>query len=381
MQILPIASGKGGVGKSLVAANLAIALGQYGKDVVLADLDLGASNLHLILGQGGGKSGIGTFLTNKSIDFNEVILPTDYENLRFIPGDAEIPGIANLNSGQKSKLIRRLYTIDADYLVMDLGAGTNFNTLDFFLTSSRGLIVTTPTLTATLNAYLFLKNTVFRVMHNTFKKGTPAFELMEKMRQDGEQFQRIYIPRLLERIAAEDRESYDKFHSVMKSFSPMLIMNMLEDPNDAKKAEKIRRSCREYLGVQIEHLGILYFDHLQEVAQSSRIPITTYKPNSVLSQAVFRIADKVIQRQSEDNAAFFDIESLEQSFATAEMEAEIDYELKVHDLENLLHSGALSKADLIDTIKAQQYEIDTLKKENNFLKARLLDAAEQGYKV
>jgi flagellar biosynthesis protein FlhG len=49
MRVIPIASGKGGVGKSLLAANLAIALGQSGADVVLADLDLGASNLHLIL--------------------------------------------------------------------------------------------------------------------------------------------------------------------------------------------------------------------------------------------------------------------------------------------------------------------------------------------
>ena len=51
MQIIPVASGKGGVGKSLLSANLAIALGQAGKKVVLADLDLGASNLHLVIGQ------------------------------------------------------------------------------------------------------------------------------------------------------------------------------------------------------------------------------------------------------------------------------------------------------------------------------------------
>ena len=60
MQIIPVASGKGGVGKSLLSANLAIALGQSGKKVVLADLDLGASNLHLVLGQQAPKQGLGT---------------------------------------------------------------------------------------------------------------------------------------------------------------------------------------------------------------------------------------------------------------------------------------------------------------------------------
>ena len=60
MQIIPVASGKGGVGKSLLSANLAIALGQSGKKVILADLDLGASNLHLVLGVQSPKQGLGT---------------------------------------------------------------------------------------------------------------------------------------------------------------------------------------------------------------------------------------------------------------------------------------------------------------------------------
>ena len=74
-QIIPIASGKGGVGKSLLSANLAIALGQQGKRVVLADLDLGASNLHLVIGQRPGKASLGSWFTEKN-DFREIIQPT-----------------------------------------------------------------------------------------------------------------------------------------------------------------------------------------------------------------------------------------------------------------------------------------------------------------
>lgn len=381
MQILPIASGKGGVGKTLVATNLAIALSKYGKKVVLADLDLGASNVHLALGQSGVRTGIGTFLNSKGVKFEDIILPTDYENLRFIPGDAEIPGMANLQSGQKSKLIRRLYSVDADYLVADLGAGSNFNTLDFFLTSSRGLVVTSATLTATLNAYLFLKNIVFRVMSTSFKKKTKAHEYLESLRKDGTQLQRVYIPRLLERIANEDPESFERFQQTMSKFRPMLVMNMLEDPKDAKKAEKIRRSCREYLGIDMEHMGVIYFDHMQEIALSSRIPMVAYKPEAVLSQAIYRLADKIIQHQEEEQSGILDMNSLEQSYETAEMEAEIDFDAKVQDLENLLHSGALTRGDLIDTIKAQQYDINALKKENQLLKTKLLKAMDQGYQV
>ena len=80
MQIIPVASGKGGVGKSLLSANLAIALGQAGKKVLLVDLDLGASNLHLVIGQSSPKKGIGTFLTGES-KFEDII----HVNINFLP--------------------------------------------------------------------------------------------------------------------------------------------------------------------------------------------------------------------------------------------------------------------------------------------------------
>jgi flagellar biosynthesis protein FlhG len=170
MVILPIGSGKGGVGKSLLATNLSIALAEAGRRVVLADLDLGASNLHTMLGLRSVDRGIGTFLTASKVPLSDIVLPTEYEGLSFIPGDAEIPGIANLKSAQKKRLVRNLLSLDADYLVLDLGAGTSANTLDFFLLSRTGIVITTPSLTAILNAYLFLKNAVFRVMYSTFDK-------------------------------------------------------------------------------------------------------------------------------------------------------------------------------------------------------------------
>ena len=113
MHILPIASGKGGVGKSLLAANLGVLLAKAGQQVVLADLDFGGSNLHLVLGIRGIQTGAGAFLTRPGMKFEEIIVETDEENLRFIPGDGEIPGIANLTAGQKKKLIRRVFMVQS----------------------------------------------------------------------------------------------------------------------------------------------------------------------------------------------------------------------------------------------------------------------------
>ena len=113
MQIIPVASGKGGVGKSLFSANLAVALGEAGKKVVLADLDLGASNLHLVIGHQAPKNGIGTYMTGAN-SFKDIIAETEYPNVFFIPGDSEIPGLSVLKASQKNDLIRKLRSCEAD---------------------------------------------------------------------------------------------------------------------------------------------------------------------------------------------------------------------------------------------------------------------------
>jgi flagellar biosynthesis protein FlhG len=378
MRIIPIASGKGGVGKSMVAANLGVAFAQAGKRVVLVDLDLGASNLHLIIGHQAPRLGIGTFLSNTKSDFSQVIVDTDIPGLRFIPGDAEIPGIANLKTFQCRMLVKRLLALDTDILILDLGAGTHQSILEFFLLSGQGIVVSAPTVTATLNAYAFLKNTVFRLMYTCFTRGTAAFEYLEQLRKGNIGLQRLYLPRMLQEVQRIDSVSYERFKTHINRLHPRLIMNMIDDPKDADIAMKIRRSCEVYLGMKIEHLGVIYRDSIQDISLASRLPVAIYKPQSLLAQAIYRITDKILQFD-EDNV-FLNEEEIDESFQEATMEAEIDFENKMEYVEDLMHSGALSQGDLIETVKTQQMEISKLKKENNFLKYTLSKAIEKGFK-
>ena len=381
MQIIPIASGKGGVGKSLVAANLAIALAQAGKRVVLADLDLGGSNLHLILGIRGIPYGIGTFFHSPNTPFANLLLETDVENLRFLPGDSEIPGMANLKVQQKRSLIRNLMALEeTDVLVVDLGAGTSTNTVDFFLMSSQGIIITTPTLTATLNAYFFLKNAVFRILETSFAKGSWSEIQFHKLVAGGTALQKLYIPKFLEKVKEKDPKSWKAYQSASSHFQPRLVFNLIEDPKDVEKADKVRRSCREYLGFDLEHLGVIYRDELQDIALSSRLPIILYKPQAVLSQAIYRIADKIISFEREE-AGPLDFQTLEETHQTAVLEAESDFETKMSYLQDLLQTGALSMGDLMETVKTQQFEINQLKKENNLLKSKIVKALQAGVKM
>ena len=210
--------------------------------------------------------------------------------------------------------------------------------------------------------------------------GCIAYEYLEKVKKEGNGgYQRLYIPKILPEIKQIDNASYESFVDHLNRLHPRLVTNMIENPKDADVAMKIRRSCEEYLGIKIEHLGIIYRDSLQDISLASRLPITLYKPSSVLSQAIYRIADKILQ--SDEVRFSITDKEINESFLETGAEAVVDFESKMEYMGDLLHSGVLSHGDLIETVKTQQLEINKLKKENNFLKTKLAKALKQGFKV
>ena len=369
MQIIPIASGKGGVGKSLIATNLAVSLASMGKRVVLADMDIGGSNLHLILGQPASKVGLGTYLMGKT-NFDDIVCETEYKNLRFISGDGEIPGLATLPLKVKRALLTDLRgRTDCDFFILDLGAGTHANILDMFLISNRGMIVTDPTVTATLDAYLFIKNIVFRLMTGSFHPDSAAFFYLKKLASDVSFLQRLYIPKLLDRIDAIDPDSVNVFLKHLNEFHPRMVLNSVENKDDAEKSKRIYRSCKEYLGVDLEFLGAIHRDVFQELALSARLPVVCYKPNCLLSQGIQRMAQKII-----DYGEKYVPREMEESFRLAEDEAEVDFIKKLEYVEDVVGASDLTIQDYGEIIRSQQYEINRLKNENLLLKKKILDA-------
>ena len=155
-----------------------------------------------------------------------------------------------------------------------------------------------------------------------------------------------------------------------------------ENPQDADKAQRIKTSCNQYLGLEIDFLGLMYRDMLQDKALSSQLPVIVYKPKSVLGQAIYRISDKVIATPQRNFDADFDPETFNaDSFNNAEEEAMIDYDFKLSGIDDLVSGGSLTIGELAEMIKTQQYELTQLKKENMLLKSKLVKAAEQGFKV
>jgi MinD-like ATPase involved in chromosome partitioning or flagellar assembly len=166
--IIPVASGKGGVGKTVFTANIGVSLARAGKTVILADLDLGGSNLHTALGEKNDKSGIGNYIYKQERSLESLLVETREPRLYFIPGDSLLPGTANLPYFRKAKILKELAGLVADYVILDLGSGSSYNTIDFFLTSASGILVVTPETTSILNAYSFVKAALFRMIYRSF---------------------------------------------------------------------------------------------------------------------------------------------------------------------------------------------------------------------
>src|SRR5210317_304032 len=201
-EIYPIGGGKGGVGKSFITASLGVLLAKWGKKVVLIDLDLGAPNLHTLLGMKSPKIGLNCFLNKTVKNLESAAVPTMIPNLFLISSFHCYMEIANLFYAQKLKIIDSIKKLPFDYILLDLGPGTNFNTLDFFLTSKKGILICTPEPTSIENSFRFIKTVYFRKLKQMMKKNT--FDSVFKDPSSDLNRSRINPPDIIETVLKHD---------------------------------------------------------------------------------------------------------------------------------------------------------------------------------
>src|SRR5438105_7639081 len=142
--ISAVASGKGGVGKSLLAANLGIYMAQLGKRVVLLGAELGGANLHTFVGVERPRVTLGDFFDQRVQRIEECIVETPVANLGLVSAEGDPLWAANPRPATKNRLISQIKDLDVDYLICDLPSGSGFNALDFFLVAHVGVLVVAP---------------------------------------------------------------------------------------------------------------------------------------------------------------------------------------------------------------------------------------------
>ena len=160
-QIWALGGGKGGIGKSLVVSGMGIHIAQLGKKVILADTDLGGANLHTCLGLPLPKVTLADFIKRRVENLKDVVSETGFANLGLISGAQDFLEAANPKYSQKIRLLRKIQSLDIDYIILDLGSGTAYNILDFFLISDNGILVMVPEPTTMENTYRFIKSAYY----------------------------------------------------------------------------------------------------------------------------------------------------------------------------------------------------------------------------
>ena len=298
--IIPIAGGKGGIGKSMIAANLAIALAQLGHSTVAVDLDLGGSNLYMLLGLQNKHRGIGDYLKTKEITFDDLRVQTEWPHLKFIPGDGQTPFLANINFAQKTKLIKMIKHIQADFVILDLGAGTSFNVLDFFSIASRGLIVTTSERIALMNMLAFLKNFLLRTIDRSLVRKNDARELFRSFFNQPMSPEQKTIQALLRQIVAIDPEVGESIQNTCQKYRPRIIYNMLNNPNAIKVHNNIKKSTQNVLSLKVDHLGVVFSDPAVSASIQKGVSLLKYSPESIAAQGIFTLAGEIAQHWLSD---------------------------------------------------------------------------------
>ena len=364
-KIIPIAGGKGGVGKSVIASNLALSMAMFGKKTVLVDLDLGGSNLHTILGVKNVNAGIGNFISGREYAINDLVCPTEWENLYFIPGDVLVYGIGELTKATKSRIVKGMMEIDADYVVIDLGGGTNFTVVDFFLISNSGLIITTPQNTSVMNAYSFLKNYVFRFLQRAFASDKAVSSYLKKILKERKPGERHTVTEILADIRAKNPDAGEKAEAFLEVLQPKLILNKINGVDDVAMAEGLRDLCAQNLSINLECLGTIMTDNLVDDSVNMQHPFILSYPDDVITAEIHRISQKVIQ-SSQFPEMPLELDYYSDSFELAQIEAENDLAVfRESDSRDTMNGGnddqdRYDVEKLLELIRIQQGRINEL---------------------
>jgi flagellar biosynthesis protein FlhG len=289
-QIWAVGGGKGGIGKSVISILISMALAEKGQDTVVIDGDLGGANLHTFMGIRTPSRTLNDFISRQYATLDEVCMGTEQKGLRIICGASEVLTLANLQYTQKIKILQAIYKIEADHVILDLGAGTGFNTLDFFLSAHRQIVVMTPQPVAIQNAYAFVRNAVYRTLSRLTSR-RPSLGGLVKAAMDPKNDMRVRtVSSLLDRVAEYgDPADAVEMAAHLKRIRPTLITNMAREPRDKNAGRIIQMVSQKHLTIQAEVGGGIYFDPQINAMVSAMEPLTRVNRDSNAIQSALAI--------------------------------------------------------------------------------------------
>ncbi len=240
MEVITVTGAKGGVGKSSVALNFAIALSRRGRRVLIMDSDFGLANIDIMLGIKP-KYDLSSILYKK-VDIRDAI-EYSADGVAFVSGGSGVQELLELRPDQLESVLCNLYALDdiADTIIFDTGAGINERIMRLITASDETIVVTTPEPTAIMDAYALVK-TINR--------------------------------------AADRRKLY-------------LVMNIADNEREAKTAtDAFICIAQRYTDILIEPLGYILKDENMVKAIKAQVPLLVFMPKSMAALNIAALADK-----------------------------------------------------------------------------------------
>ena len=297
-RVYTVGGGKGGTGKSFTTANLGTILAQQGNKVLLVDLDLGASNLHTFLALGEPQITLKQYLEKEVNDIHDVVLETTQPNLSIISSSGCSLEIANLYYAQKLKLIRAINKLSYDYVFIDLGSGTHFNTLDFYLISNHGILITTPEPVSIENMFRFIKSIYLRKLKAVFKEHGLNIICNEYLKNAKESYI-ASLSDIMNFVKQYDDKNNTSIENYIKDRKIGLILNQFRWQVDTEFGHKITKICNKHLYFSYHFLGTISSDNkIADATMNNRVFVKEYSCAKAATE-IYNIARAITKEFSE----------------------------------------------------------------------------------
>jgi flagellar biosynthesis protein FlhG len=258
--ILAIAGGKGGVGKSVVSLLLGIELGRMGHETILVDADFSGAHLHTLVHRSDPEKALRNYLEGRSRDINDLALQTPFKRLRFITGSPSLGAYNRVTLTAKQKLIGNLQWLQARYIVIDLGAGSTYGNLDFFLKADHPLVVASSDKHSLHDAYGLIRTALVRNLQKNAYQWPELFHGFQKCGDLTKGIEILTVNTFLHEHANDESRICEFIRKQIGLFRPALILNKLQKNDDRERAKMLPLITKIVLNVNLEAWGEIRHD-------------------------------------------------------------------------------------------------------------------------
>jgi MinD-like ATPase involved in chromosome partitioning or flagellar assembly len=245
-------SGQQGVGKSTVAANLAIALAGLRSRVVLIDLDLRRPTQHRIFGVADPVPGLPALLEGEIDTMEQALTPTSVRNLFLVTADGTRPPQRPTRPEQQQRLLQQIWELDADIVIADIVADHDDDLFDLYALGAVRIVVATPDVRSIGSAYNFLRTQVIREIEHVAGGTTEAALIVAAVTCPHPPTMREALARLRDRPAVQAALT-----QALDAFGSWLIGNRARGPNEPDLLHAASRLFADYLSIAAPVLGVV----------------------------------------------------------------------------------------------------------------------------